>query len=66
MVLDEEALRRETGGLAVMTETLRHLADLTRQGRAIVQVLPFSAGAHSAMEGAMKLMEFEDAPPLAY
>jgi transcriptional regulator with XRE-family HTH domain len=65
-VLDEAALRRETGGRGVMAEALRHIADLSRRGRIIVQVLPFSAGGHSAMEGALKLMEFEDAPPLVY
>ncbi|MFI1723191.1 Scr1 family TA system antitoxin-like transcriptional regulator [Streptomyces sp. NPDC020489] len=65
-VLDEAALRRQTGGPAVMAEALRHIADLTRRNRVLVQVLPFDAGAHSAMQGALKLMEFEDAPPLVY
>jgi hypothetical protein len=31
-----------------------------------VQVLPFRAGAHAAMHGPLKLMEFEDAPPLSF
>ncbi|MEV6941923.1 helix-turn-helix transcriptional regulator [Streptomyces sp. NPDC051172] len=66
VVLDEAALRRETGGRAVMAEALRHIAGLARRRRIIVQMLPFSAGAHTAMEGALKLMEFEDAPPLVY
>ncbi|MER7839370.1 helix-turn-helix transcriptional regulator [Streptomyces sp. NPDC096040] len=66
VVLDEAALLRETGGRAVMAEALRHTAALSRRGRAIVQVLPLSAGAHTAMRGALKLMEFEDAPQLAY
>ncbi|MFF5143244.1 helix-turn-helix domain-containing protein [Streptomyces sp. NPDC013157] len=65
-VLDEAALRRETGGRAVMAEALRHIADLSRRNRVILQVLPLSAGAHAGMAGALKLMEFEDAPPLAY
>lgn len=65
-VIDEAALRRVTGGPAVMTEALRHIVDLGRRGRAIVQVLPFGAGAHAAMEGSIKLMDFEDAPPLVY
>ncbi|MER6220470.1 helix-turn-helix transcriptional regulator [Streptomyces sp900105755] len=65
-VLDEAALRRETGGRAVMSEALRHLAALTRRSRVIVQVLPLGAGAHTAMQGALKLMDFEDAPPLVY
>lgn len=66
VVLDEAALRRETGGRTVMAEALRHIAGLSRRNRAIVQVLPLSAGAHPAMQGALKLMEFEDAPPMVY
>jgi transcriptional regulator with XRE-family HTH domain len=65
-VLDEAALRRETGGRSIMAESLRHIAGLASRRRVIVQVLPFSAGAHTSMEGALKLMEFEDAPPLVY
>jgi transcriptional regulator with XRE-family HTH domain len=65
-VIDEAALRRTTGGPEVMREALRHIADLGHRGRAIVQVLPFAAGAHAAMEGSIKLMDFEDAPPLVY
>lgn len=66
VVLDEAALRRLTGGRTVMAEALRHIADLSERGRAIVQVLPLDAGAHTAMQGAIKLMDFEDAPPLVY
>ncbi|MDX3249332.1 helix-turn-helix transcriptional regulator [Streptomyces sp. ME18-1-4] len=65
-VLDEAALRRATGGAAVMAEALRHVTDLVRENRVIVQVLPLSVGAHSSMEGAIKLMDFEDAPPLVF
>ncbi|MGX1131499.1 transcriptional regulator with XRE-family HTH domain [Streptomyces glaucescens] len=65
-VLDEAALHRVTGGVAVMAESLRHITALMRRNRVIVQVLPFEAGAHSAMEGAIKLMNFKQAPPLAY
>ncbi|MBM4794112.1 helix-turn-helix transcriptional regulator [Streptomyces sioyaensis] len=66
VVLDEAVLRRNTGGPAVMAEALRHVAELIRKHRIIVQVLPFSAGAHAALEGSLKLMAFADAPPLAY
>jgi transcriptional regulator with XRE-family HTH domain len=66
VVLDEAALRREIGGPAVMAEALRHVAGLARRSRVIVQVLPFSAGGHPAMQGALKLMEFADAHPLVY
>ncbi|TRV74304.1 helix-turn-helix domain-containing protein [Streptomyces sp. 130] len=65
-VLDESVLRRRVGGPEVMAAALRHIAALMRRHRIIVQVLPFSAGAHTALEGPLKLMAFSDAPPLAY
>lgn len=65
-VLDEAVLRRPVGGPAVMAEALRHVARLVRKRRIIVQVIPFGEGAHAALNGALKLMAFEDAPALAY
>lgn len=65
-VLDETVIRRSVGGPAVIAGALRHIVGLIRTHRVIVQVLPFRAGAHSSMGGTLKLMTFEDAPPLAY
>ncbi|QES55276.1 transcriptional regulator [Streptomyces venezuelae] len=65
-VLDEAVLRRAGESPAILAEALRHIARLIRSRRIIVQVLPFSAGPHAAMEGSLKLMSFDDAPPLAY
>lgn len=65
-VIDESALRRATGGREVMAAALRHIATLMRENRVIVQVLPFDAGAHPAMQGCVKLMDFAGAPPLVY
>ncbi|MET8690573.1 helix-turn-helix transcriptional regulator [Streptomyces sp. NPDC004732] len=66
VVLDEAALQRPVGGPATMAEALRHVADLARRRRVILQVLPFSAGAHAGMGGSLKIMEFADAPPLCF
>ncbi|MER0481997.1 helix-turn-helix transcriptional regulator [Streptomyces sp. Edi2] len=66
VVLDEAVLRRNTGGPVVMAEALWHVVELIRKHRIIVQVLPFTAGAHASMNGALKLMNFEDAPTLAH
>ena len=49
-----------------MAEALAHVASLGFRHRIIVQVLPFAAGAHAALDGGLKLMAFADAPPLAY
>ncbi|MEE1800514.1 helix-turn-helix transcriptional regulator [Streptomyces sp. NPDC101062] len=65
-VLDEAVLRRPVDSPAMMAQALRHVAAMARRHRILVQVLPFTAGAHAAMNGALKLMGFEDAPPLAY
>ncbi|GAA1350403.1 helix-turn-helix domain-containing protein [Streptomyces beijiangensis] len=65
VVLDEAALRRPVGGPEVMARNLRHIAELARIRRIVVQVLPFSAGGHASLHGSLKIMFFEDAPPLA-
>ncbi|MER5533338.1 helix-turn-helix domain-containing protein [Streptomyces mirabilis] len=65
-VLDEAVLRRKVGGVQVMAGALRHVAKLARRHRIIVQVLPFDAEAHASMTGALTLLDFEEAPPLAF
>ncbi|MET9571947.1 helix-turn-helix transcriptional regulator [Streptomyces virginiae] len=65
-VLDEAVLRRVGENTAILAEALRHVATLIRSHRVIVQVLPFSAGPHAGLDGSLKLMAFEDAPPLVY
>ncbi|MEU6766761.1 helix-turn-helix transcriptional regulator [Streptomyces sp. NPDC046853] len=66
VVLDEAVLRRQAGSRATMAEALRHVAELADKNRIIMQVLPFEAGLHASMTGPLKLMEFEDAPPLSF
>jgi hypothetical protein len=68
VVLDEAALHRTVGGAAVMTEQLTALAKAGTQPGTIVQVLPFTAGAHAALEGDFVILDFPDPedPPVAY
>ncbi|MDH6123611.1 helix-turn-helix transcriptional regulator [Kitasatospora sp. GP82] len=65
-ILGESILRRPVGGPAVMHGQLSHIAHLVHSRRVIVQVLPFSAGAHALLEGSLILLTFVDAPPVAY
>ncbi|WP_455359015.1 helix-turn-helix domain-containing protein [Streptomyces sp. SYSU K21746] len=66
MLFDEAVLRRHIGSPAVMCEQLWHIAELGESRRIRVHVLPFGAGYHALMEGPVKLMWFEDLPPVAY
>lgn len=67
-LLDEAVLRRRIGGHAVMCEQLKHLADLGRLPNVEIRVIPFSAGAHAALDGKFCLLSFPDPedPDLVY
>jgi transcriptional regulator with XRE-family HTH domain len=68
VVLDEAVLHREVGGPAVMAEQLGHLAQLTKKLPSVtIQVIPFSSGAHPAMDSMFDILEFAgSAPSLVY
>jgi transcriptional regulator with XRE-family HTH domain len=66
VILSESALRIPVGGPAVMAEQIRHLIEMVKRNRIILQVLPFSAGAHPGIQGALKLMKFDEDAPMAY
>lgn len=65
-ILHEHVMTIPVDGEAAMAEQLDHIADLVRQRKVLVQVLPYSAGAYPLMGRMVQLMEFEDAPPTAY
>ncbi|MFE2377911.1 Scr1 family TA system antitoxin-like transcriptional regulator [Streptomyces sp. NPDC059398] len=65
-LLDEAVLRRRVGGPKVMADQLNKITDLAESGRLRLHVMPFSIGAHALMDGLLYLMEFADAPPIAY
>ncbi|GGW48013.1 helix-turn-helix domain-containing protein [Streptomyces xantholiticus] len=65
-ILDESVLRRPVGGPSGMGEQLRHIVALGESSRIRVHVLPFDVGYHTLMEGEVKLMRFDDLPPIAY
>ncbi|MFE1508865.1 helix-turn-helix domain-containing protein [Streptomyces sp. NPDC058726] len=66
VVLHETALRMPVGGYEAMAGQLTHIARLLRERQVMVTVLPYTEGAHPSMGGMLTLMEFDDAPPVAY
>ncbi|MFC3985296.1 helix-turn-helix domain-containing protein [Streptosporangium jomthongense] len=67
-LLDEAVLRRQIGGRAVMREQLEHLVGLGRLPNVEIRVIPFSSGAHAAMDGKFCLLSFPEPedPDLVY
>jgi transcriptional regulator with XRE-family HTH domain len=61
-IIDEAVLHRAVGGPAVMRGQLGSTIAACRQPNVTVQVLPFSVGAHPALDSTFIMLEF--APPV--
>jgi len=61
-VLNEAVIRRVVGGPEVMRAQLEHIAAMADRHHISVQVLPFRAGAHPAMDGSFIILGFPEAP----
>jgi transcriptional regulator with XRE-family HTH domain len=59
-VLDEAVLCRPVGGTDVMRQQLQRLIELAPRENVTMQVLPFSAGAHAAMDGEFTIVSFRN------
>ncbi|MGH7744335.1 MAG: helix-turn-helix domain-containing protein [Candidatus Dormibacteria bacterium] len=57
-ILDEAALHRQVGSRDVMRRQLTHLIKSANEPNVIVQVIPYSAGAHAGMPGSFALLDF--------
>jgi transcriptional regulator with XRE-family HTH domain len=63
----EAALRQQVGGPKVMRDQVDHLVSMAEQDHIDIFVIPFEAGAHPLMDGACRLMYFdEEYPPTVY
>jgi transcriptional regulator with XRE-family HTH domain len=67
-IIDEGALRRQTGGKAVMRAQLEHLITVGELANVTIQVVPFTEGSHPGTLGSITILEFpEDVhSPVAY
>jgi hypothetical protein len=62
-VLDEAVLHRVVGGPEVMRAQLDHLVESAKLPYVTIQVIPFSRGAHPAMDSMFDILEFGAAAP---
>ncbi|AYY13553.1 XRE family transcriptional regulator [Actinobacteria bacterium YIM 96077] len=67
-VIDEGALRRPIGGVAVMCAQLEALIAATERPNIRIQVIPFRFGGHAAAGGAFNILRFphQDLPDVVY
>ena len=63
VVMDEAALHRVVGGLAVMRAQLARLVEIARMPNVTLQVIPFLAGAHPAMDCTFRILKFASSMP---
>ncbi|GAA0847546.1 helix-turn-helix domain-containing protein [Streptosporangium amethystogenes subsp. fukuiense] len=65
-LIDEAALRKSIGGAEVMREQINHLIAMAARPNITIQVVPDSAGAHPALDGAFVILDFPNDPSLIY
>ncbi|MFG2601040.1 helix-turn-helix domain-containing protein [Streptomyces sp. NPDC048462] len=65
-IMDEYALRRPVADPVDWNEQLVHLVDMSEMPSVVLQVLPFSAGAHHLMAGALSLLWQADGSAVAF
>jgi transcriptional regulator with XRE-family HTH domain len=65
-VIDEAVLHREVGDAKIMYGQLMHLVEMSLRPNVTVELVPYSAGAHSGLLGAFVIADFGDAPSIAY
>src|SRR4029077_17090693 len=60
VVVDEGALRRPVGSRDIVREQLQYLTEMVDHPAVTLQILSFSAGAHSAMGGPFSILRFAE------
>lgn len=60
VVIDEAALRRLVGGPKVMRAQMKRLLEVASLANVTLQIVPFSAGGHAAMDGPFVILSFPE------
>ncbi|MGW9635423.1 helix-turn-helix domain-containing protein [Nocardiopsis alba] len=67
-VVDEAALRKQVGGVEVMSAQIQHLVEMAERPNIDIQVVRDAQGSHAAMDGSFMILDFPDPAdlPLVY
>jgi transcriptional regulator with XRE-family HTH domain len=60
VVMDEAGLRRQVGSREIMREQIEHLIDLSSMPTMVLQFIPFTSGAHVALDLPFVVLGFAD------
>ena len=63
VVLDEAVLHRMVGGRQVMSAQLDRLIEVTDLPNVTMQIIPYEAGAHPAMDSTFSMLDFDGSVP---
>lgn len=66
VILDEGVLRRPVGSAAVMAGQIGKLLDAADQPNIVIQVIPWSVGAHQGMSGNFMIADLSEGQPVVY
>ncbi len=58
-IIDEAALHRVVGGATTMRAQLERLIELAQLPNVTIRIIPFSAGAHMAMDSTFRILDFD-------
>jgi transcriptional regulator with XRE-family HTH domain len=59
-IIDEAALHRVVGGPSTMRSQLQRLIELSQLPHVTIRIVPYTVGAHVAMESTFRILEFDD------
>jgi len=62
-ILDEAVIRRAVGGRAVMQAQLARVMEAAEMSNVTIQVIPYEAGAHPALDSVFTILEFASTAP---
>jgi len=62
-IIDEAALHRVVGGPQTMYRQLERLIELTELPNVTIRIIPYSAGAHVAMDSTFRILDFDGSVP---